>query len=462
MVEFFIYMLKTSLCLALFYLFYKVLLSKETFHKINRVALILIIIFSFCIPIIQLWGTFPYEENVLSIEKHISLETILLESSEVDYEDSQIIGYQTILNRAYLFVIFYFAGILFFFFRAIYSFTRIFLLMRNSRIEKLEKNIKLVIHNRQIVPFSCLQLIVLSEADLKENGREIICHEKSHIQKFHAFDLFLSEICLLLQWFNPAAWLIRQEIKTVHEYQADNAVIHSGIEAKSYQLLLIKRTVGAIQFHLMTNSFYHGKLKKRITMMLKEKSSPWAYLKFSFILLVAVISMTVFAQPEIKTQLEEISEVKVNNLPEMQEVIKKSFTVLKRNSENNAIEVYKDGVKVDDHSYTVISNDAKPTYLSDATYFKLTKDGQMLDAEGNFVENVQKYAVGSKTLNAQSKNNLNIDNVEIILINGEVKPVEDFHKLNPAEIKSVGLSLGDYSKLYGEDAKEGILRITTK
>ena len=170
-----------------------------------------------------------------------------------------------------------------------------------------------MVHNQEIVPFSWMKYIVISRKDLEENGREILIHEMAHIHHRHSVDLLVADICIFFQWFNPGAWLLKQELQNIHEYEADETVINEGVNAKEYQLLLIKKAVGT-RLYSMANSFNHSKLKKRITMMLKEKSSPWARLKYLYVLPVAAIAVTAFARPEVSNKVEEISSVKVNDL----------------------------------------------------------------------------------------------------------------------------------------------------
>ena len=180
----------------------------------------------------------------------------------------------------------------------------------------MEKGVTLVVHNQEIAPFSWMKYIVISRKDLEENGREILIHEMAHIHHRHSVDLLVADICIFFQWFNPGAWLLKQELQNVHEYEADETVINEGVNAKEYQLLLIKKAVGT-RLYSMANSFNHSKLKKRITMMLKEKSNPWARLKYLYVLPLAAIAVTAFARPEISEKMEEISAVKVNDLAEI-------------------------------------------------------------------------------------------------------------------------------------------------
>ena len=307
---FFIYILKSSVCLVLFYLFFRLLLSKETFHRFNRMALLGVLFFSLLIPCIEVTTRHQVEvqQAVLSIEQLLLMAELEATPANVGaVQETSAISWVQIVLLVYL------AGILFLACRNIYSLICLFRLIHSGKHEKLEKGVTLVVHNQEIAPFSWMNYIVISRKDLEENGREILIHEMAHIHHRHSVDLLVADICIFFQWFNPGAWLLKQELQNVHEYEADETVINEGVNAKEYQLLLIKKAVGT-RLYSMANSFNHSKLKKRITMMLKEKSNPWAKLKYLYILPVAAIAVTAFARPEISETAEEISAVKVNDL----------------------------------------------------------------------------------------------------------------------------------------------------
>ena len=307
---FFIYILKSSVCLVLFYLFFRLLLSKETFHRFNRMALLGVLFFSLLIPCIEVTTRHQVEvqQAVLSIEQLLLMAELEATPANVGaVQETSAISWVQVVLLVYL------AGILFLACRNIYSLICLFRLIHSGKHEKLEKGVTLVVHNQEIAPFSWMKYIVISRKDLEENGREILIHEMAHIHHRHSVDLLVADICIFFQWFNPSAWLLKQELQNVHEYEADETVINEGVNAKEYQLLLIKKAVGT-RLYSMANSFNHSKLKKRITMMLKEKSNPWAKLKYLYILPVAAIAVTAFARPEISETAEEISAVKVNDL----------------------------------------------------------------------------------------------------------------------------------------------------
>ncbi|MEL5893698.1 TonB family protein [Bacteroides sp. GD17] len=313
---FFVYILKSSICLAVFYLFYRLLMARETFHRFNRFALLGILLLSCLLPLIEV----SVKQHSEVTQTMLTLEQLLMMADamssvgpEVQVQDSTSVWIKVAL-------LVYLAGIFFFALRNVYSLTRLLMLLKSGRRERIAtylpdkgKRVTLIVHNRDIAPFSWMKYIVISRKDLEENGREILIHELAHIHNRHSWDLLVADICIFFQWFNPASWLLKQELQNIHEFEADETVIKEGVDAKQYQLLLIKKAVGT-RLYSMANSFNHSKLKKRITMMLKEKSSPWARLKYLYVLPVAAIAVTAFARPEISEKVEEISVVKVNDL----------------------------------------------------------------------------------------------------------------------------------------------------
>ena len=301
---FFVYILKSSVCLALFYLFYRLLLSKETFHRFNRLALLGVLVLSCAIPFVEV----TIQKQV---EASISFDEIMLMAEatpfEVLEETSAPFPWRALVLLAYG------LGIVFFLARHLWSLGRMCRLLRASRREKMAEGIVLFVHNEKVAPFSWMNMIVLSEEDILENGDAILTHERAHIKNRHSWDLLLAEACIFIQWFNPAAWLLKQELQTLHEYEADEWVINNGIDAKTYQLLIIKKAVGA-RLYSIANSFNHSSLKKRITMMIKKKSNPWARLKYLYVLPLAAIAVAAFARPEVSNEFNEISVTKVNDL----------------------------------------------------------------------------------------------------------------------------------------------------
>ena len=439
---FFVYILKTSICLTGFYLFYRLLLSKETFHRFNRVALLGILLLSLLIPFCEI--TVPKESEVQ--QTLLTIEQILTLADHVPQTEVEVLPSSIPLWLPVLLCI-YLLGILFFLGRNIYSLSHMLRLLHGGRQEKLEKGITLIIHDKNIAPFSWMKYVVISEKDLQENSKEILIHEMAHVHNRHSIDLLISDICIIFQWFNPASWLLKQELQNIHEYEADETVIRQGVNAKQYQLLLIKKAVGT-RLYSMANSFNHSKLKKRITMMLKEKSSPWARMKYLYVLPVAAITLTAFARPEISNELNEISTIKVNDIT----------SILDAKEVNNSLLIADTTQKVEVKTSMTIFEEVEESRPSTPRYtkIKVKKD----------TTNLKEYQISiTKAIDVATDTSLLTQAIlaapSLFIVNGHEVSVDSVKMINPNKIETVTILKDKYASiLYGNKGKDGVVSIT--
>lgn len=402
---FLVYILKSAVCLAMFYLFYRLLLSKETFHRFNRIALLGVMLLSCLLPLVKVTV-----EQVSPVNAQVmSMEDLLLmyqwNSEAVVEEGSRPFHWQEGL------VLVYFVGLFFVIVRHLWSLGRMLYLIRHSRCKRLDNGIRLVVHRRKLAPFSWMRYIVISETDLKESGHHILVHEMAHIHHHHSWDLLLTEACAWLQWFNPAIWLLKQELQNIHEYEADEEVLRQGINAKEYQMLLIKKAVGA-RLYSIANSFNHSSLKKRITMMIRKKSNPWARAKYLYVLPLAAVTVAAFARPEISKPLDEISSVKVNDLSAVLE------TYADKNVSNPA---EKTKLKM-----KVVDEEGKPI-IAATVLVANTTNGTLTDENGNFTlevgsdQSIQVAYIGMSTVTMSVKDCLKKADQTIVLTESDTK-----------------------------------------
>ncbi|MFR6542997.1 MAG: M56 family metallopeptidase [Butyricimonas virosa] len=439
---FFVYILKTSICLTGFYLFYRLLLSKETFHRFNRVALLGILLLSLLIPFCEI--TVPEESEVQ--QTLLTIEQILTLADHVPQTEVEVLPSSIPLWLPVLLCI-YLLGILFFLGRNLYSLSHMLRLLHGGRQEKLEKGITLIIHDKNIAPFSWMKYVVISEKDLQENGKEILIHEMAHVHNRHSIDLLISDICIIFQWFNPTSWLLKQELQNIHEYEADETVIRQGVNAKQYQLLLIKKAVGT-RLYSMANSFNHSKLKKRITMMLKEKSSPWARMKYLYVLPVAAITLTAFARPEISNELNEISTIKVNDIT----------SILDAKEVNNSLLTADTTQKVEVKTSTTIFKEVEESSPSTPRYtkIKVKKD----------TTNLKEYQISiTKAINVATDSLLFTQAISaapsLFIVNGHEISADSVKMINPNKIETITILKDKYASiLYGDKGKDGVVSIT--
>ena len=244
---FLVYILKSAVCLAVFYLFYKLLMSRDTFHRFNRFALLGLLVLSSVLPLVEVSVNrpVPMHETMLTLEQLLLLADVESAGGEVATVQPATALWVRVALWGYL------AGIVFFAVRNLWSLGRLGALLRRGRLERVSdylpgrgEHVRMVVHDRDIAPFSWMRYIVISRKDLAESGREILIHELAHIRNRHSWDLLLADLCIFVQWFNPAAWLLKRELQTIHEYEADDTVLREGVDAKNYQMLLIKKAVG--------------------------------------------------------------------------------------------------------------------------------------------------------------------------------------------------------------------------
>ena len=260
MIEFLTYDLKVAAILAVFYMFYRLLLSRETFHYVNRIVLLTTAVASFILPlcVITLHKTVVVELT----ETHVDFEgmTMMIEEAE------QQPFWQTVA------IITFFIGMVATLGYTLSSVLRVWLLIKHSQQHPQPDGTVICVTSLNVSPFSWMRYIVLSQSDYEAHDASILAHERGHIRRHHSVDLLLVDTLTALQWFNPAMWMLRQDLRAIHEYEADAAVLSQGINMRQYQYLLIQKAVSHCGYSV-ANGISHSTLKNRINMMLTNKKT---------------------------------------------------------------------------------------------------------------------------------------------------------------------------------------------
>ena len=173
--------------------------------------------------------------------------------------------------------------------------------LRGKPRRRLSRTVWLVTHSEQYGPFSWMNYIVISDSENGFARRASLRHEYSHVKLLHSIDLVVLLACTIV---NPVCWLVLQEIKIVHEYEADNEVINRyGIHDQDYQRLLLIKAVGAEAYALASS--FNLNIKKRIIMMNKNKTRKSRLIWL--LLLIPLLGMTsvLFARTEKAVNLDD-------------------------------------------------------------------------------------------------------------------------------------------------------------
>jgi len=310
-----LFLIKSTLSLNLLYLTFSVLMRKETFFKLNRMVLLVMVLSSLLIPLLYLpqpiqpfaqTYTEPiFRSNSIPAEPVQTSESpISITTSEIATATNPLVGVsiQTILFFIYL------SGVIISFLMLIYSICSVLLLFRRAR-RMDHKGYRLMIVDNELAAFSFRHTILISQHDYDTNAESIITHELSHIRLGHFYDLMLLEVVKVVFWFNPLVYRLSNDLKEIHEFQADDYTLNQGIDATKYQLLIIQKCVGHQKFAL-ANSFNHCQIKNRITMMNKQKTSKAGLWKVAtFLPLLALLLFwqglaMLLNQPVLPTPLE--------------------------------------------------------------------------------------------------------------------------------------------------------------
>ena len=296
---FFIYSVKVAVCLTLFYLFHKLLMSRDTFHTFNRFAILSMMLLSLVLPLVHL---------SLDSEAGINRGTVALEglvAQTVVADGGNGVGEGLTLTQVLLAA--YVLGVVLFVGKALLSVGSLLRLIRRARCVEVRNGIRIYTMQGDISPFSWFRYIIMSEKDWQENRREIVLHEMAHIRRCHSMDVAVCNMMIVFQWYNPAAWLLKRKLQTVHEYEADEAVLSAEVDATHYQMLLIRKAVGERLFS-MANNLNHNSLKKRITMMKIKRTNPVQKAKIAFVLPLAAMTVAAFASQKVENLSEKVEQ----------------------------------------------------------------------------------------------------------------------------------------------------------
>ena len=277
------YVIKSAMALALLYTCIIPLLEKETFHRLNRILILGCLIMSFAIPLVHFTGgTNP---TVDMVRQTVQLPEVLINGDASE---------QSIWSWADIMICIYIIGVVAIFFMTVVQTVRLTKQLRQCEHITDNRGNTIVLTDCATSPFCLFHYIVMSRDDYANNRSFILTHEQEHIRLGHCIDLIILQVATIIQWVNPFVWLIGKNLKAIHEFEVDEAVLNKGIDATQYQKFLVIKAVGN-RLQPFANNLNKESLKRRIIMMNQKKSNRWMMLKALFIIPVATLAVSVFA-----------------------------------------------------------------------------------------------------------------------------------------------------------------------
>jgi len=347
----FIYSLKASIVLAILYLPYTLLMRRETFFSFNRAVLLTIVVISLVLPAIHLPFDWLTPEQHAFIE--IGLPQILVEGQSTTYLKADSSPTTTVMD--WLVPIFAGGLIVMFVLRSCQLLTLTDFISSGCLWTDKEDGARIYCHMKKVSSFSWMNKVVISADDYQSNP-VILIHEKAHVRLLHSWDNLLVMAAEIFMWYNPCIWMLYHSLQEVHEYEADDHVLKSGITAKNYQLLLIEKAISTSSY-AFANGFNHSLLKKRITMMSKKQSSKWSRTKALYLLPVAVIALGAFATPRLSTASMAVTDSKVNaNVENYNDIASKNLANVEKIPADQAVLTTEDAIASSQTAITQVGN----------------------------------------------------------------------------------------------------------
>ena len=421
MLEFLIYDLKVAVLVAVFYMFYRLLLSHETFHRVNRVVLLATAVASFVLPLC-----------VITLHRTVVVSGGSGLVSVDGFGMAEVVRAETPLWQTAVFAVFI-AGVAFTLGHTLWGILKMWRLISHSEQHREADGITVCVTDRDVSPFSFCRYIVLSRSDYEVQDASILAHERGHISHHHSADVLLVDVLTALQWFNPAMWMLRQDLRAIHEYEADAAVLSQGINMRQYQYLLIQKAVATCGYSV-ANGITHSTLKNRINMMLTNKKTNRA----SWLKLLAMLPIVGTA---LALNAETVNDYVYEDTQEQpqKKVVKKGKKAAQ--------------VKLNDKTIEV--KEAKPEVMEAKAEATNKEDVAIGIWEPN---EKQSPIILTGEANGQEP---------LIVIDGKAATMQQLKALDPEEIDNLSViknegALKEYAKHFNADTSNGIIFVNTK
>lgn len=346
MEAFYIYLIKSSGLIALFYLAYHFMLRKETFFTSNRWFLLLGLITSVVLPLVVLTKIIWVEPTPVNYDwSSLPINTIVDEDHTEEY---------FYLGLAIMYSI----GTLYLLTKFGFDFYSLNTVLKGKSIQQ-QADFKFIDTKENVAPFSYFNTIVYNSALYTTSELEnIIEHEKVHSEQNHTVDVLISRLFCIVFWFNPFIWWYKKAILQNLEFIADNEATKKISDKKAYQFTLLKITTHE-NCVAITNHFYQSLIKKRIVMLNKNQSKKWNSWKYALVLPALIAFVLLF-------QIKTIAQEKVSD-KSAKELIK---------SDEKSVQIYKVNKNTTDEELKEKSSNLKENYAIIATFSGIKRNSK--------------------------------------------------------------------------------------
>ena len=420
--DFIYYDLKVAALIAVFYLFYQLLLAREAMPSLNRAVLLTAIALSLVLPLCVVTIHVSAPLAPIADRGGFTNPTDLVAPPSATQKPTAATPLGAELWRSILGTILA-AGILIRLSVVARSCWQLHRLIANGERHTLPSGTQVCVVESPVAPFSWMHTVVLSRAEWLSLSPSVLAHEEAHVRHRHSYDVLVVEVLTALQWFNPVVWFLRQELRTLHEYEADASVLSRGFDESQYIHLLMQKATG-IQACALANGINTHRTKKRILMMLKPKSNRKVWLKALYVVPVTLVSLALTA----KTVVDYKTATPEDNLV-TEELIQYNSKMSDAEFVNYVKQQQAAGLKQSDLVQSMLN-------------------------EGNGISRARILHLNG--VYGSEKGNL-------FIVDGKEVSRGDFNEIKPEAIASVTvMDVGPAKKVYGEKGRYGATIVETK
>ena len=302
-----IYLIVSAISLAMMVVAYRIALSRTTFHAFNRWVLLTSLALAAVVPLMHFKSV---SSKAMAPISYMMNEILVYADGTMGVAPAQAAQTGHHVNLLSILTMVYLAGVVICLFKIMIGvLSSEIICHRRSRV--LSDGSRLVITDRNYAPFSWRNYIVISRKDYESNGAMIITHEQAHVRHHHSVDLILAQLCCAVQWFNPAAWMLKNSLLEVHEFEADASVLENGFDGRRYQICLVRAALQG-SFATTTNNFANCSTKKRIVMMNRHSTNPWARLRV--LLMLPAVTLAILLASACKDDAGDSENIKADNV----------------------------------------------------------------------------------------------------------------------------------------------------
>ena len=437
------YLLKVLICSGILFLYYQLALKNKVFHQWNRFYLLAAVMLSVSLPLLQ----FTVDHTAQAESKTVDF-ILFMQSADQSLEQFTIASSPSISSEQWTLLAYTcFCMILLVSF--LLSIVKIIKLVKTHSVQVFD-DIKFINTNEPDAPFSFLRYIFWNDdiALASETGKQIFHHELIHVREKHTHDKLFMQIILVLFWCNPFFWLMRRELKFIHEFIADKKAIGPhGTEAFA---AMIVKAVYPKQYHSITNQFFQTSIKRRLYMLKKIQNPKVAYI--SRIVALPLIAITIFAFTVRTNNTASNTSADTNTRPLISADI--NDTIPKHKKQVTAVDVRKDKEKkISELTITYEDGSVETLTEQEATKRGLINNGGYVNkkrSEGKNLPSESQWATASLPQ-------------AIFILDGKQVQKADIEKIDPQTIESVNVLKGQPAiDKYGEKGKHGAIEINTK